>query len=165
MGMGNDLERMRIRKLSRAGRKVGRVSAIAVLLCSFWAAFPATAQTGKQTWKPLPFAIVRYNDDAPKSWSVYRGERKGIYLVRLWKRYLLVDTDSQNVFEIDPGKVKVEGENAELAAADIPAEPIEIADWKTRNAGPVLRHRFKFGQSGNYMELQIPVLLSGKPAY
>jgi len=122
-------------------------------------------QSSKQQWKPLPFAIVRYNDDAPKSWNVYRSDRKGIYLVRLWKRYLLIDTDSQNAFEIDPAKVKVEGENAELAAADIPEEPIQTAEWKTRNAGPVLRHKFRFGQTGNFMELQIPVLPNGKPAY
>jgi len=125
----------------------------------------AAPQTSKQQWKSLPFAIVRYNDDAPKSWSVYHADRKGIYLVRLWKRYLLVDTDSQSVFEIDPNKVKVEGENAELAAADVPVEPIEISEWKSRNAGPVLRHRFRFGQTGNFMELQIPVLPNGRPAY
>ena len=122
-------------------------------------------QSSKQQWKTLPFAIVRYNDDAPKSWNVYRGERKGIYLVRLWKRYLLIDTDSQDVFEIDPQKVKVEGENAELAAQDIPEDPLETSEWKTRNAGPVLRHRFRFGKSGNFMELQIPVLPNGRPAY
>jgi hypothetical protein len=126
---------------------------------------PAAAQNAKQQWKSLPFAIVRYNEDAPKSWNVYHGDRKGIYLVRLWKRYLLIDTDSQNAFEIDPGKVKIEGENAELAAADVPAEPIETSEWKSRNAGPVIRHRFRFGQSGNFMELQIPVLPNGKPAY
>jgi len=125
----------------------------------------AAPQSSKQQWKSLPFAIVRYNDDAPKSWNVYHGDRKGIYLVRLWKRYLLIDTDSQSAFEIDPGKVKVEGENAELAAADVPAEPIETSEWKSRNAGPVLRHRFRFGPSGNFMELQIPVLPNGKPAY
>ena len=125
----------------------------------------AAPQTSKQQWKSLPFAIVRYNDDAPKSWNVYHGDRKGIYLVRLWKRYLLIDTDLQSAFEIDPGKVKVEGENAELAAADVPEEPIETSEWKSRNAGPVLRHRFRFGQSGNFMELQIPVLPNGKPAY
>jgi hypothetical protein len=123
------------------------------------------AQSSKQQWKTLPFAIVRYNDDAPKSWNVYRGERKGIYLVRLWKRYLLVDTDSQSVFEIDPEKVKVEGDKAELATQDIPEEPVETSEWKTRNAGPVLRHRFRFGKSGNFMELQIPVLPNGRPAY
>jgi aspartokinase-like uncharacterized kinase len=122
-------------------------------------------QSSKQLWKTLPFAIVRYNDDAPKSWNVYRGDHKGIYLVRLWKRYLLVDTDSQNVFEIDPEKVQVQGENAELAARDIPADPLETSEWRTKNAGPVLRHRFRFGKTGNFMELQIPVLPNGRPAY
>ena len=33
------------------------------------------------------------------------------------------------------------------------------------SAGPVLRHRFRFGKSGNFMELQIPVLPNGRPAY
>src|SRR5258708_23124335 len=99
----------------------------------------AAQQSAKQQWKTLPFAIVRDNDDARKSWNVYHGDRKGIYLVRLWKRYLLIDTDSQSAFEIDPGKVKVEGENAELAAADVPGEAIETSEWKSRNAGPVLR--------------------------
>jgi hypothetical protein len=134
-------------------------------LCLSIAAALRAQQSNKPQWKPVPFAIVRYNDDAPKSWNLYHGDRKGIYLVRLWKRYLVIDTDSQSAFEIDPAKVKIEGENAELSLADIPEEPIETAEWKTRNAGPVLRHKFRFGSSGNFMELQIPVLPNGKPAY
>lgn len=139
--------------------------AVVVALAMTLAGIAAAQQSNKQQWKTVPFAIVRYNDDAPKSWNVYHGDRKGIYLVRLWKRYLLIDTDSQNAYEIDPGKVKVEGEAAELAAADIPSEPIEISEWKSRNAGPVLRHRFRFGSSGNFLELQIPLQLNGKPVY
>lgn len=123
------------------------------------------AQTEKQSWKSVPFAIVRYNDDAPKSWSVYHSDKKGIYLVRLWKRYLLIDTTQQSVFEMDPAKVKVEGDTAELSPADIPDDPIEISEWRSRDAGPVMRHRFRFGQTGNFVELQIPLLPSGKPAY
>ena len=122
-------------------------------------------QPQKQQWKTVPFAIVRYNDDAPKSWNVYHGEKKGIYLVRLWKRYLLIDTAEQSAFEIDPAKVKVEGDGAELSAADIPRDPLETAEWKSRDSGPVVRHRFCFGAAGNFMELQIPLLRSGKPAY
>ena len=124
---------------------------------------PAADQ--KQQWKPVPFAIVRYNDDAPKSWNVYHSEKKGVYLVRLWKRYLLIDTAEHSAYEIDPSKVKVEGENAVLSSADIPSDPVETAEWRSRDAGPVLRHRFRFGQTGNFMELQIPLLANGKPAY
>jgi hypothetical protein len=118
-----------------------------------------------QQWKTVPFAIVRYNDDAPKSWNVYHAEKKGVYLVRLWKRFLLVDTTDQSAYEIDPAKVKVEGDNAALSSADVPSDPIDTAEWKSRDAGPVVRHRFRFGQTGNFMELQIPLLRNGKPAY
>jgi hypothetical protein len=146
-----------------------RWCATALLLLPFAAATrseqQAPQQYSKQQWKTVPFAIVRYNDDAPKSWNVYHGEKKGIYLVRLWKRYLLIDTGEQSAYEIDPGKVKIEGENALLNSADIPSEPIETAEWKSRDAGPVLRHRFRFGKTGNFMELQIPLLPSGKPVY
>jgi hypothetical protein len=161
-------ERMRARRLTQERQSPRVTWWIAVLsLLVILGATPGLVaqQSSKQQWKTLPFAIVRYNDDAPKSWNVYHGERKGIYLVRLWKRYLLVDTDSQSVFEIDPEKVKVEGDKAELAAQDIPEDPLETSEWKTRNAGPVLRHRFRFGKSGNFMELQIPVLPNGRPAY
>ena len=152
---------MRLRAL-----RLLRAAAIFLLMVLFLSATGLTAQkSGTQQWKTLPFAIVRYNDDAPKSWNVYRGDHKGTYLVRLWKRYLLIDTDSQNVFEIDPGKVRVADDNVELAVADIPAEPIETSEWKTKNSGPVLRHRFRFGPSGNFMELQIPVMPNGRPAY
>jgi len=160
-------ERMRTRQSmqGRESRVTWWMAALSLLIILGATPWLVAQQSPKQLWKTLPFAIVRYNDDAPKSWNVYRGERKGIYLVRLWKRYLLVDTDSQSVFEIDPEKVKVEGDKAELAAQDIPEDPLETSEWKTRNAGPVLRHRFRFGKSGNFMELQIPVLPNGRPAY
>jgi hypothetical protein len=146
----------------RLRRRMAIVSLLLIVSATLGLGSP---QTSKQQWKTLPFAIVRYNDDAPKSWNVYRGDRKGIYLVRLWKRYLLIDTDSQNAFEVDPEKVKASGDKAELASSDIPADPLETSEWKTKNAGPVLRHRFRFGKSGNFMELQIPVLPNGRPAY
>ena len=167
MGMGNTVEGKRVFEVILGGN-VGRQIALAICcvlaICCNCGTLIAR-QKPKQQWKTLPFAIVRYNDDAPKSWNVYRGDRKGIYLVRLWKRYLLIDTLSQSAFEIDPAKVKAVGESADLASADIPDEPIDISEWKTKDAGPVLRHKFRFGQTGNYLELQIPLLPNGKPVY
>jgi len=138
------------------------LGAVAVL---FLSCGMAAQQPGKREWTAVPFAIVRYNDEAPKSWNVYHAEKKGLYLVRLWKRVLLVDTEDQNAYEIDPQKVVAKGENVLLASEDIPNDSIETSEWKSRNAGPVIRHRFRFGKTGNFMELQIPVLPNGKPAY
>ena len=125
----------------------------------------APASGEKLTWKTVDFAIVRYNDDAPASWNMFHGDKKGLLLLRLWRRYLLVNVQEQEVFEIDPGTVKIQGENAEWAPADAPTEPIETSDWKVRDVGPMQRVRFRFGTSGNFLDIQIPRLANGKPAY
>jgi hypothetical protein len=119
----------------------------------------------KQAWKPVQFAIVRFNDDAPKSWNIYHGEKHGVLLVRLWKRYMLVNIADQEVYDIDPEKVKAQGENVEWSAADLPDQPVETSEWKIRDVGPVQRIRFRFGKNGSVLDIQLPLLPNGKPAY
>jgi hypothetical protein len=119
----------------------------------------------KAVWKPVQFAIVRFNDDAPASWNIYHGEKRGMLLVRLWKRYMLVDVKEQEVYEIDPEKVKHQGENVEWSPSDVPDQPIETSEWKVRDVGPVERVRFRFGKTGSFLDIQLPMLPNGKPAY
>jgi len=119
----------------------------------------------KQVWKPVEFAIVRFNDEAPKSWNIYHTEKKGILLVHLWKRFLLVDVKEEEAYEIDPQTVKAVGENVEWSPADKPSEPIETPEWKSRDVGSMQRIRFRLGKGGHFLELQIPLLINGKPAY
>src|SRR5713226_3854938 len=68
---------------------------------------------GKTRWKPVTFAIVKFNGEAPKSWNIYHTEKRGLLLVRLWKRYLLVNLLEQEVFDIDPQTVKPQGDGVE----------------------------------------------------
>jgi len=119
----------------------------------------------KLTWHPLEFAIVRFNEAAPNSWNIYHSEKKGVLLVRLWKRYLLVNVSDEEVYDIDPQKIKVSGDSVEWSYADIPDKPIETPDWKERNMGPVERVRFRLGKDGHYLELQIPLGPNGRPIY
>jgi hypothetical protein len=116
-------------------------------------------------WKPVAFAIVKFNDEAPKSWNMYHAERKGLLLVHLWKRFLLVDTTEQEAYEIDPQTVKPRGEDVEWSLADRPDQPIETPDWKTRDVGSLRLVRFRLGKDGHVLELQVPLLVNGKPAY
>jgi hypothetical protein len=119
----------------------------------------------KQTWKPVAFAIIKYNDEAPKSWNLYHTEKKGLLLLHLWKRYLLVDMKEEEVYDIDPSTVKDVGENVEWSLTSKPAEPIETGEWKSRDIGPTHRVRFRLGKNGNIVEMQIPLMPNGKPAY
>jgi hypothetical protein len=127
---------------------------------------PVQAEAPKKlTWHPLEFAIVRFNDAAPNSWNIYHSEKKGVLLVRLWKRYLLVHVSDEEVYDIDPEKIKVVGDSVEWSYADLPEKPIETPDWKERNMGPVERVRFRLGKDGHYLELQIPLGPNGRPIY
>jgi hypothetical protein len=119
----------------------------------------------KIVWKTVEFAIVRYNDDAPASWNMYHGEKKGVLLLRLWRRYLLVNIQEQEVYELDPDKVKVRGDSVEWSPADVPSDPIETSEWKVRDVGTMRRARFRFGKTGNFLDIQIPLLINGKPAF
>jgi hypothetical protein len=131
----------------------------------------APAQKGssggeKLTWKPVDFAIVRYNDDAPASWNMYHGEKKGLLLIRLWRRYLFLNVQDQEVYELDPQKVKVQGDsNVEWSASDLPSDPIETSEWKVRDVGPMRRIVFRFGKNGNFLDIQLPLQINGKPMY
>lgn len=129
---------------------------------------PASAQSQPaqtQVWKSVAFAIVKYNDEAPKSWNLYHTEKKGVLLLHLWKRYLLVNVNDEEVFDLDPSTIKVAGDTVAWSLADRPRDPIETLDWKTRDIGPMLRVAFRLGKGGHMVELQIPLLVNGKAAY
>jgi len=137
----------------------------------FWfcvAANTAIAQAppkAKNVWKSVPFAIVHYNEDAPKSWNLYYSSKRGVLLLRLWKRYLLIDRNNQQVMDIDPDKIVMKGDDLEFSIEEYPGQPAEITDWKERDIGTMRRLRFRFGEKGNYLDIQTPLKPNGTPLY
>ncbi len=150
---------MKIRSLPAA------LAIVSWAICTLPLQIRAQSTEKKILWKPVAFAIVKFNDEAPKSWNMYHAEKKGLLLVHLWKRYLLVDTTEQEAYEIDPQSVKPRGEDVEWSLADRPDQPIETPDWKTRAVGSLQLVRFRLGKDGHILELQVPLLANGKPAY
>ena len=150
----------------KATNIAGICPAVALLLVVLGgSARPQTEPARKLTWRPLEFAILRYNDDAPKSWNIYHSDRKGVLLVRLWKRYLLVSVQDEEVYDIDPQTIKASGDSVEWSYADRPSKPIETPDWRVRNVGSMDRVRFRLGKEGHFLELQLPLGPNGRPIY
>src|SRR5258707_4381682 len=137
-----------------------KLALVLLFVCSLVSAMPQ-----KPVWKSVEFAIVKFNDEAPKSWSLYHTEKKGLLLLHLWKRYLLVNVKDEEVYEIDPQTVKPAGNNVEWSLADKPNEPLETPEWKARDVGPMQRVAFRLGKDGHGLELQIPLKVNGQPAY
>jgi hypothetical protein len=161
-----------IQKSSQPSRAQWKTKRVLVALALFFfagGALPlharAQAVDKKSLWKSVPFAIVKFNDDAPKSWNMYHSEKKGLLLLHLWKRYLLLDIKEEEVFEIDPQTVKPAGDDVEWSLANKPEQPIETLEWKTRDLVSLERIRFRLGKNGYILELQIPLQANGKPMY
>jgi hypothetical protein len=119
----------------------------------------------KGEWKPVPFAIVHYNEEAPKSWNLYFSSKRGVLLLRLWKRYLLIDRNTQQVYDVDPEKIVAKGEEIEFSAEDNASQPADITDWRERDIGTMHRLRFRFGEKGSYLDIQTPLKANGTPFY
>ena len=144
---------------------ISRCFKVTMLLITGGISVWAQAPLQKQVWKSVEFAIVKFNDEAPKSWSMYHTEKKGVLLLRLWKRYLLVNVKEEEVYEIDPQTVKPAGDNVEWSLADKPSEPLETPEWKTRDIGPMQQVSFRLGKGGSVLQLQIPLKINGQPMY
>ena len=125
------------------------------------------AQTEQKViWKPIPFAILKLDDQPPKSWNAYHTEKHHVWiLIQLWKRYLLLDLKDDAVYDLDPQKLAAKGDGLEWSESDLPEKPIEIAEWNERDVGPVRRYRFRLGKNGHILELQLPLKPNGQPAY
>jgi hypothetical protein len=140
-----------------------------ILIVSILLLLPANPQAPapdkKTLWKSVEFAILRFNDQAPQTWNIYHTGKRGILLVKLWRRYLLVDTKEQEVYEVNPQTVKPQGDSVEWSMSDLPSNPIETSEWKERDVGPVERIRFRFGKTGHFLDIQLPLKPDGKPAY
>jgi hypothetical protein len=144
-------------------------AAIALTACFFLlSASGADAQTApakKSTWHSIQFGIVKFNSEAPNSWNIYHGEKKGLLLVRLWKRYLFVDVAEEEVYDIDPRNITVTGDTVQWSLGDVPDKPIETPDFKEKNVGLVDRIQFRLGKDGHVLELQLPLDINGRNMY
>ena len=139
---------------------------VAVFVAAFAIAGAQAPPKSKNVWKTVPFAIVRYNEDAPKSWNLYFSSKRGVLLLRLWKRYLLINRNTQEVFDVDPEKVTAKGEEeVEFTLDENSGQPADISDWKERDVGSLHRLRFRFGEKGNYLDIQTPLKANGTPLY
>jgi hypothetical protein len=138
--------------------------AVTVTLLLALVSTTARPQT-KPLWKSVEFAIVKINDGPPLSWNMYHAEKRGVWLLRIWHRYLLIDLGQQEVFDVDPKTVVTQGDNVTWSPTDKPSDPLDIGDWKERNVGGMDRLRFQLPKQGAIVELQIPLRPDGKTLY
>ena len=111
----------------------------------------------KVTWKPIPDAVLRIDDRAPKQWSLFHaGKKYDPLLLQLGSRVLVIYVHNQAVYEIPPAQVEHKGEDLLWREIDKPVKLLATSDWSTRDIGSAWRVRVKLTEEGRLVDIQIP---------
>jgi len=130
--------------------------ALLVVLCLL--ASTAVARAAELlTWKPVPDALLKIDGRPVKLWTLYRAEKKSRYvLVQLGSRYLLLDTEAKELYELKPENVQHKGKELRAPLPQESDKPLPTTNWVVRSVGPAVLIRVKLAAEGRVLEVQLP---------
>jgi hypothetical protein len=121
------------------------------------AAITSPAIAAPLVWKTIANAFLRVNDEGAKQWDVFQIEKKDDrYLLQLADRFLLIDTDRKQVFELASADIKYDGSDVLWDSANKPAKPLATSGWMVRNVGFAQRIKMRLDGEERTLDLQIP---------
>ncbi|MCL6481237.1 MAG: hypothetical protein K6U02_05880 [Firmicutes bacterium] len=149
---------MRCSRCVRANRSGSLLDAVAVAALLF--TLPA-ADSERVQWKPVGLAALVLGGRTVEDWQIYQAEERNQFLVRIGRRYLLLDTATRQLWELGPEQFRQEGEalvspTVERLTTESQPENEESPDpmattapptrearqGTTRRDSPVVRHRW-----------------------
>ena len=143
---------------------------IALLALLLLAVLPETTAADEITWKPVTAAVLKVDERPAKIWNVYTADKRGSkILVQLGQRFLMLDTDAREVWELDPATLKrkgteLRGERANAKSGEAQRSQrkgreilLPTEDWLMRDAGRARRIRVRLGTEGRVLEVQLPL--------
>jgi hypothetical protein len=134
-----------------------RLLAVSFAFISVTASDFAAAAAGRVTWKLDDTAHLKLEQHIPRTWGVYRADkRKNLVLVLLGHRYLALDLKSRLVYEIDPKSLASHGEDLESDEPDAIGRLIPTTEWTDRDVGPAERVLVTLADYGKTMEVELP---------
>jgi hypothetical protein len=124
---------------------------------AFLAVAAAVLAATPLVWKNVANAFLRVNDSGVKEWSVFQIEDKhDRFLVQLGERFLFVDANRKQVFELAPATL--DGNESEILwdPNDKPARPLATSEWLVRDVGLAYRIKMRLNAEDRTLDLQIP---------
>jgi hypothetical protein len=132
------------------------VTAFALAIGIGFAASPAQARGKALEWKPAEQAVLRVDDHPVSEWNVYQAAKKNDrLLLQMNARFLLVDTTTRQIFELDPSKIEHKGTSLLWDPADRPDKPLETAAWLVKDVGGAYRFNARLVAENHVLDLQI----------
>jgi hypothetical protein len=118
---------------------------------------PALAKDKPLSWKPIQDALLRVNDAPPKEWAAYRtGKKNDPLLLQIGSRFLLIQSRSHQIFELDPSKIERKPGELLWSLNDRPAKPLAASDWVVDDIGAAFVIKVKLAAENALVDLQLP---------
>jgi hypothetical protein len=138
-----------------------RSNAVFVLLLALGAIYAsgvaAYAKDKPLSWKPIQDALLRVNDAPPKEWAAYRtGKKNDPLVLQIGSRFLLIQSRTHQVFELDPSKIERKTGELLWSLADRPAKPLAASDWVVDDIGAAFVIKVKLASENALVDLQLP---------
>jgi len=126
----------------------------------------AAAAADSILWKPVEQAVLKMDDRPPRTWNVYRAEKRDhLLLVQLGRRFLMLDLREREIYELDAEKLAYKNKDLIWREGDKPAQPLPTADWVIRDAGRARRIRARLVEEGRVLEVQLPQPVDARSLY
>ena len=112
--------------------------------------------------KPLSFksienALLRVNDAPPKDWEVYRiGKKNEPLLLQIGNRFLLLEINQHQVFELDPAKIEHKTGELLWSPSDLSDKPLANSDWTVDDIGAAFVVKIRLQSENTLVDLQLP---------
>lgn len=117
----------------------------------------ALAKDKPLAFKPIEDALLRVNDAPPKDWEVYRAGKKNEPLLLKWgNRFLLLEINGRQVFELDPSKIDHKTGEILWSPTDRPDKPLATSDWTVDDIGAAFVVKVKLQSENALVDLQLP---------
>jgi hypothetical protein len=117
----------------------------------------ALAKEKTLTWKPIEDALLRVDDAPLKEWGVYQtGKKTDRLILQMGKRFLLIQFQDKQIFEIDPAKVAHKADDILWNPDDRPAQPLQTSDWANNDIGGAFGISARIDGENHVLDLQLP---------
>src|SRR6266566_4650118 len=117
----------------------------------------AAATAKPLLWKAASNAFLHVNDQPIKEWDAFQIEKKNDrFLVQLGERFLLVDVQQKQVFELVPAMIEHSGSDILWDPMNRPEKPLATSNWLVRNVGAALRLQVRLAAADHTLDRQLP---------
>ena len=132
-------------------------AALAPGVSAFAPSASAFAKDKPLAFKSIENALLRVNDAPPKDWEVYRtGKKNEPLLLQIGNRFLLLEINQHQVFELDPAKIEHKTGELLWSPSDRPDKPLATSEWTVDDIGAAFVVKVKLQSENALVDLQLP---------